>query len=146
MQRDFDLVVTILGALRDAPGPNLSTHDIKEAALAHEQGLQLVAHHLDLLADAGLVKQVSETAATAGDTAGASPGRVTTRWNRTKKTTTRISTPRNEARPALATRPAGVSSRPAGGPAATPGQVPERLSGAAGCAASTMRPRRRSPD
>ena len=65
MQRDFDLVVTILGALRDAPGPNLSTHDIKEAALAHEQGLQLVAHHLDLLADAGLVKQVSETAATA---------------------------------------------------------------------------------
>ncbi|AKP89914.1 DUF2513 domain-containing protein [Achromobacter xylosoxidans] len=68
MQRDFDLVVTILGALRDAPGPNLSTHDIKEAALAHEQGLQLVAHHLDLLADAGLVKQVSETAATAGDT------------------------------------------------------------------------------
>ena len=56
MQRDFDLVVTILGALRDAAGPNLSTHDIKEAALAphaQEQGLQLIAHHLDLLADAG---------------------------------------------------------------------------------------------
>ena len=71
MQRDFDLVVTILGALRDAAGPNLSTHDIKEAALAphaQEQGLQLIAHHLDLLADAGLVKQISETTATAGDT------------------------------------------------------------------------------
>ncbi|WMD21399.1 DUF2513 domain-containing protein [Achromobacter seleniivolatilans] len=71
MQRDFDLVVTILGALRDAPGPNLSTHDIKNAALAphpEEQGQQLIAHHLDLLADAGLVKQVSETAATAGAT------------------------------------------------------------------------------
>jgi hypothetical protein len=71
MQRDFDLVVTILGALRDAPGPNLSTHDIKNAALAphpEEQGLQLIAHHLDLLADAGLVKQISETAATAGAT------------------------------------------------------------------------------
>lgn len=71
MQRDFDLVVTILGALRDAPGPNLSTHDIKNAALAphpEEQGLQVIAHHLDLLEDAGLVKQVSETAANAGAT------------------------------------------------------------------------------
>ena len=77
MQRDFDLVVTILGALRDAPGPNLSTLDIKNAALAphpEEQGLQLIAHHMDLLADAGLVKQISETAANAGATAGASPG------------------------------------------------------------------------
>ncbi|MBR8652170.1 DUF2513 domain-containing protein [Achromobacter sp. Marseille-Q0513] len=71
MQRDFDLVVTILGALRDAPGPNLSTLDIKNAALAphpEEQGLQLIAHHMDLLADAGLVKQISETAANAGAT------------------------------------------------------------------------------
>ncbi|HAP27196.1 MAG TPA: DUF2513 domain-containing protein [Achromobacter sp.] len=70
MQRDFDLVVTILGALRDASGPNLSTHDIKNAALPHpeEQGLQVIAHHLDLLEDAGLVKQVSETAANAGAT------------------------------------------------------------------------------
>jgi len=71
MQRDFDLVVTILGALRDAPGPNLSTHDIKNAALAphpEEQGLQVIAHHLDLLEDAGLVKQVSETSANAGAT------------------------------------------------------------------------------
>ncbi|KAG0923654.1 hypothetical protein G6F31_019424 [Rhizopus arrhizus] len=68
MQRDFDLVGPILGALRDAPGPNLSTHDIKNAALAphpEEQGLQTIAHHLDLLSDAGLVKQVSETAARA---------------------------------------------------------------------------------
>ena len=80
MQRDFDLVVTILGALRDAPG-NLSTLDIKNAALAphpEEQGLQLIAHHMDLLADAGLVKQISETAANAGATAGASPGRAMT--------------------------------------------------------------------
>ena len=71
MQRDFDLVVTILGALRDAPGPNLSTLDIKNAALAphpEEQGLQLIAHHMDPLADAGLVKQISETAANAGAT------------------------------------------------------------------------------
>jgi len=71
MQRDFDLVVSILGALRDASGPNLSTHDIKNAALAphpEEQGLQVVAHHLELLADAGLVKQISETAANAGAT------------------------------------------------------------------------------
>ncbi|MNL55630.1 hypothetical protein D3C87_1790590 [compost metagenome] len=28
--------------------------------------MQVIAHHLDLLADAGLVKQVSETAANAG--------------------------------------------------------------------------------
>lgn len=71
MQRDFDLVVTILGALRDAPGPNLSTHDIKKAAQAphsQEQGLQRITHHLDLLTDAGLVKQIGEAAAIADDT------------------------------------------------------------------------------
>lgn len=61
MQRDFDLVVTILGALRDSKATTLSTLDIKQAVLANnpgDQGIELVAHHLEILGDAGLVKQV----------------------------------------------------------------------------------------
>ena len=58
MQRDFDLVVTILGALRDADATSLSAQDIKTAVAEDNESLELICHHMDLLADAGLVKHV----------------------------------------------------------------------------------------
>ena len=124
MQRDFDLVVTILGALRDAPGPNLSTLDIKNAALAphpEEQGLQLIAHHMDLLADAGLVKQISETAANAGATRwritwkAMTPSSRTTRTKRnTKRTKTRTAKRTTKKRNKTPSRPLSVPRGAAG--------------------------------
>ena len=62
MQRDFDLVVTILGELRDADTPTLSQGDIETAVLASMPDAppaSLIGHHLDILADAGLVKAVA---------------------------------------------------------------------------------------
>lgn len=59
MQRDFDLVVTILGTLRDAPTPSLSTTSIAQEldkAIASPLSGELIRHHLDILADAELVK------------------------------------------------------------------------------------------
>jgi len=59
MQRDFDLVVTILGILRDAPTPALATGKIAselDEVMTSPLSTELVRHHLDLLADAGLVK------------------------------------------------------------------------------------------
>ncbi len=63
MQRDMNLVVTILGALRDDPSATLSDEDITQAVqypgsdpFSHDQ----VAHHLDLLADAELIKSVQQ--------------------------------------------------------------------------------------
>jgi len=59
MQRDFDLVVTILGELRDADTPALSQADIETAVRASMPDAPpgpLIGHHLDILADAGLIK------------------------------------------------------------------------------------------
>ena len=58
MQRDFDLVVTILGELRDADAASLSQADIQAAVHASMPDAPppaTIAHHLDLLADAGLI-------------------------------------------------------------------------------------------
>lgn len=61
MQREFDLVVTILGGLRDAPAAWLSTAEVVAAvqhpgadAIAEER----VLHHLHIMEDAGLVKRM----------------------------------------------------------------------------------------
>ncbi len=52
---------------------------------------EAVTHHLELLADAGLAKKLTES--TAGRTpCGASPGKATTPWNRTRKTRKMTST------------------------------------------------------
>ncbi|GAB1579696.1 DUF2513 domain-containing protein [Bordetella petrii] len=59
MQRDFDLVVTILSELRDADTAALSEAHIVAAVHASMQDAPpapLIAHHLDILADAGLIK------------------------------------------------------------------------------------------
>lgn len=61
MQRDFDLVVTILGELRDADTAALSQEDIEKAVQASMSDVApaaLIAHHLDILADAGLIASV----------------------------------------------------------------------------------------
>ncbi|MBO1111634.1 DUF2513 domain-containing protein [Bordetella petrii] len=58
MQRDFDLVVTILGELRDADTASLSRADIEaavRASMPDAPPVALIAHHLDILADAGLI-------------------------------------------------------------------------------------------
>ena len=60
MQRDFDLVVTLLGVLRDAPTRALSTAQLAEAAreVFDDVSDEQTAHHLDLLHDADLAKPV----------------------------------------------------------------------------------------
>jgi len=71
MQRDFDLVVTILGELRDADTAALSRADIEaavHASMPDAPPAALIAHHLDILADAGLI---APAAAPDGDLAGA---------------------------------------------------------------------------
>jgi len=75
MQRDFDLVVIILGALRDAPAAALSGAAIQAAALPEPDGAraqEIVQLHLEILEDAGLVKRLS-----AGSTPGDSMWRIT---------------------------------------------------------------------
>jgi len=75
MQRDFDLVVTILGAFRDAATPSLTGAAIKEAALenpAEPMADETVQLHLEILEDAGLVKRVSP-----GSTNGDAQWRIT---------------------------------------------------------------------
>jgi hypothetical protein len=65
MQRDFDLVVTILGAFRDADAATLSGRDVTTALQELDSAdlpPDLIAHHLELLADAGLVKKLTEAA------------------------------------------------------------------------------------
>ncbi|WP_041862919.1 DUF2513 domain-containing protein [Bordetella petrii] len=71
MQRDFDLVVTILGELRDADTAALSRADIEaavHASMPDAPPAASIAHHLDILADAGLI---AAAAAPDGDLAGA---------------------------------------------------------------------------
>ncbi|KDB73769.1 hypothetical protein [Bordetella bronchiseptica] len=61
MQRDFDLVVAILRTIAEADLPALAIDQI-ETAVVDENGngvaVEWVAHHLDIMADAGLVKAV----------------------------------------------------------------------------------------
>ena len=62
MQRDFDLVVTILGELRDADAASLSHADVEaalQASLPDAPPTATIAHHLDILADAGLIVAAS---------------------------------------------------------------------------------------
>lgn len=78
MQRDFDLVVTILGAIRDADSAALSQQEIEtavQASMPDAPPAPLVAHHMDILQDAGLVAPA------------ASPegGSTTSRWRLTWK-------------------------------------------------------------
>ncbi|OZI48721.1 DUF2513 domain-containing protein [Bordetella genomosp. 4] len=64
MQRDFDLVVTILGELRDADTAALSQEDIEaavQASMPDAPPAPLIAHHLDILSDAGLITLVPAT-------------------------------------------------------------------------------------
>lgn len=64
MQRDFDLIVTILGAFRDADTAALSGRDVTKAvAQADPAGPtpDVIDHHLELLADAGLAKKLTES-------------------------------------------------------------------------------------
>ena len=61
MQRDFDLVVTILSELRDADTAALSQEDIEsaiQASMPDAPPAPLIAHHLDILSDAGLITSV----------------------------------------------------------------------------------------
>ena len=61
MQRDFDLVVTILSELRDADTAALSQEDIEsavQASMSDASSAALIAHHLDILSDAGLIAAV----------------------------------------------------------------------------------------
>jgi hypothetical protein len=63
MQRDMDLVVTLLGAFRDAPVAALTIGQLTQAVQHPSTGdisAEKVEHHLELLCDAGLVIQVSE--------------------------------------------------------------------------------------
>lgn len=62
MQRDFDLVVTLLGALRDAPSRALAPAQLAEAArdVLDDVDDDTVAHHLDLLQDAELVAPLGD--------------------------------------------------------------------------------------
>lgn len=65
MQRDFDLVVTILGAFRDAEAASLSGREITQAVQELDSETidgETVNHHLELLADAGLAKKLTEGA------------------------------------------------------------------------------------
>lgn len=65
MQRNFDLVVTILGAFRDAEASVLSGRDVTAAVQEldiDDATPDVVSHHLELLADAGLTKKLTESA------------------------------------------------------------------------------------
>jgi len=59
MQRDFDLVVTLLGALRDADAVAVSQQDLLTAVQASmpesAPSATLITHHLNILSDAGLI-------------------------------------------------------------------------------------------
>ena len=62
MQRDFDLVVTILGELRDADAAALTQAEIEaalQASMPDTPPTPLIAHHLDILADAGLITETT---------------------------------------------------------------------------------------
>lgn len=60
MQRDFDLVVTILGTIRDAEAASLSAGEIRtNMQYPENDSAETVAHHLELLTDAGLIKQLA---------------------------------------------------------------------------------------
>lgn len=64
MQRNFDLVVTILGAFRDAEASVLSGRDVTAAVQEldiDDATPEAVSHHLELLADAGLAKKLTES-------------------------------------------------------------------------------------
>jgi len=58
MQRDFDLVITLLASLREAPTRSLTLAQLLEAAgqTVGDVSDEQVSHHLDLLHDADLVK------------------------------------------------------------------------------------------
>ncbi|WP_233234820.1 helix-turn-helix domain-containing protein [Bordetella sp. LUAb4] len=63
MQRDFDLVVTILGTFRDAAAATLTGQEVTKAVqeLAEDDlSAATVEHHLEILADAGLAKKLTE--------------------------------------------------------------------------------------
>ncbi|OZI29835.1 DUF2513 domain-containing protein [Bordetella genomosp. 10] len=63
MQRDFDLVVTILGTFRDAAASTLTGQEVTQAVqeLAEDTlPADVVEHHLEILADAGLAKKLTE--------------------------------------------------------------------------------------
>jgi len=71
MQRDFNLVVTILGELRDADTAALSQEDIEtavQASMPDAPPAALIAHHLDILSDAGLIAAVPTTDDTDAET------------------------------------------------------------------------------
>jgi len=65
MQRDFDLVVTLLGALRDSEAISLSQAAIEQAVQSSMPDAApspaLITHHLNILLDAGLVALVGST-------------------------------------------------------------------------------------
>jgi len=64
MQRDFDLIVTILGAFRDANTAALSGRDVTNAVAENDPAApspEMIDHHLELLADAGLAKKLTES-------------------------------------------------------------------------------------
>lgn len=62
MQRNFDLVVTLLGALRDAEAVSLSAQAIQKAVQSNMPdtalSTQLISHHLNILLDAGLIAAI----------------------------------------------------------------------------------------
>ncbi|MFC4274401.1 DUF2513 domain-containing protein [Achromobacter aloeverae] len=63
MQRDFDLVVTILGSFRDADAATLTGQEVTQAVQELAEGdlpAAVVEHHLEILADAGLAKKLTE--------------------------------------------------------------------------------------
>lgn len=67
MQRDFDLVVTLLGALRDTPAAKLGTQQLMQAVQLPELSAandETVLHHLAIMEDAGLVKRLDEVEST----------------------------------------------------------------------------------
>jgi hypothetical protein len=71
MQRDFDLVVTLLGALRDADTPSLSQQSIETAVQASmpesAPSAMLITHHLNILLDAGLIAAITPTASNSAE-------------------------------------------------------------------------------
>ncbi len=67
MQRDFDLVVSLLGALRDSPLAKLTGPELLAAVQApgqSEPAEEEVLHHLALMEDAGFVKRLEEVIST----------------------------------------------------------------------------------
>lgn len=70
MQRDFNLVVTILSELRDAEAPALSNDALTaavRASISEDLSDATMTHHLDILLDAGLIAPTAVN----GDAAGA---------------------------------------------------------------------------